>query len=669
MKNKIKAIFIAITILIQCNFSISYASDETMWKITRYGDTNISDTDFYGQITNDSKYDGDYAFKGRYYVSKATEGNYIELKNSLKENLPSGRYELIFYGKLTGNMPDTSIVSVSGAEYLMKTFESESVVAPSGEEGWKKYSLQFDYEESTQSYVSFQFHSRLHYQWIDCVSLKKIGENKNYIDDGDFENYTPSPDVYDTAPYQALNIIKSPAGSGALALSWINPTSRSLEKVKLYDITDGKETLLTDTISAVSGKMAYHKVVGLEDGEYKYRLEFHFSDVEPVIYYLNASPSNDTEFSIGGWNIRKWKGGTAGFVPAEAKIDTTESKSGNASLKIESNIDGSQSGFASNIYLMLYYSGLGMTAGKTYRISFWSKCKNATGGVNVHMNFSADNPMEKTEGGVFTGTTDWEYNEYIYKSKGNQFFGVNIARLAEAIWLDDFEAYELDEDGNPIDENNNMFKTIGGFENVVTGKVAKLSNVIVEPSARRADISWEISAGEIDGIALYQKMFDNFEYRGALGAETTNLVMTGLVNGNEYTFRLVPYNASGLEGVNKEFTFTVPVPDYEVLEGESNVVRSALGQVEAGNYMITVPVKNTRIDGGLPYEQIIAVYKDDMLVGVYSTEMLVAKTGRKADPTYVETMFTVHETGEYTIKLFGINNRTDLNLYFKPVEY
>lgn len=669
MRRKIKALLTALIVFAQCTISTSFATENQSWEIKRYGDANIDDANYYGKITDDSKYDGDYSLNVRCYVSKVTEGNYIEAKNNLNGNLSNGTYNLTFYSKLTGSMSPTSVVSVFGTDYMMSAVEAEDVTAPSGEAGWKKYSMQVEYDDESTNDISFRFFSKLHNQWIDNVSLKKVGEDKEYIIDGDFEEYNPPAEKYDSTPYRAVNLMKSPAGSGALALSWINPTSTTLKTVKLYDVTGENEILLTDTLSATPGKMVYQKISELDDNVcYRYRLEFDFSDVDTVIYYIDAAASNETEFTVGSWQIRKWKGGSAGFTPADAYVDTTEKNTGEASLKIVSNIDGNQSGFSSNIYLMLYYQGLGLSAGTKYKISFWSKCKNAKGDVSVHMNFNADNRMTKITGDSFTQDNDWTYNEYTYESKGNQFFGMSFPRLAEAIWLDDFEAYELDEDGIAVGKN--LFGDIGGFEGLVTGTVAKLSGLSAETSSRSAELSWQTGSGNISGIRVYQKLYeDYFEYRGDLSAEATSLKLTGLNNGSEYTFRLVPYNANGKEGTEKDVTFTLSIPDYEVIDIGTDMSRNDSGEVQAGNYTVTSHVKNNGIDGGLPYEQIVAVYKDSMLIGVYSTEATILKTSGKADPTAVKTQFGVPEAGKYSVKIFTMDNRDDLTLYHTPVQY
>ena len=85
--------------------------------------------------------------------------------------------------------------------------------------------------------------------------------------------------------------------------------------------------------------------------------------------------------------------------------------------------------------------------------------------------------------------------------------------------------------------------------------------------------------------------------------------------------------------------------------------------------MVRTEVKNNQYDAGLNFDQIVAIYSGDELVGIHSTAKKIKRGSYASDPVQLNTPFKIDTNGTYTVKVFLIDNRTDMNLYQRSVEF
>ena len=678
MKHKYYAVVLVMSLLLQAlsALSVHAATPATIgWTIKMNGDA-LSNNKYKMAITQESRANyGKYNFEGSQALlaiaseSEKNDDNYVEAINCLKENPDGENYIFEFYAKGTVQPASGAVVSVGSLDFAFADFNKEAAIAPSGDKSWYKYSKVITLEKQSNCTISFKFYSRINGVLIDNVSICKEGSSVNLISDGGFEDFEDPEKEYDTTDYLPSNLMITPS-QNALVLSWRNPASTELKQVSIYDVTDGKEQLLSDTMSINSSKLLFYKVEGLENGKkYQYKLVFSYDGKSDFVYYLGGSTPIDYSFdTLGGWNVRRWQHGVATYYcPADCMVDTNVQKSGKASLKITSNVDNTVPELKQDVYMYLERS-VAMTTGKKYRMTFWQKTENFNGYFQFFVNGQKWTNRESTftEG---VGSMDWTYMECELESAGTANLRIQIPCVCEALWIDDLEFYELNDDGEPVGEN---LIPDGGFENVVSADVGKISEVSVETSNRKATLSWGLPDDNYAGAYLYEEKFGKYEYRGNIAADVNLLDLTGLTNGKEYKYKVVPYNSFRIAGQAQECNFYLEVPDYEVLTPELfKYIDEEWVKVDrisgVGEYKVITASKNNYVEEGLDYEQLVVVYNGNMLEKVYSTTDSLEAVGKRGKSKDIETEGIVIPDEGYKIGIFVMDSILSQNLYLSPI--
>lgn len=671
MKIKFQTMILAFIIFVHGFVGIStFAAAEDGWSIRYYGDAATADrTVYFAEFSESYKFSGDRALFIKYNVSAASynEQNYIEVKNPLTSKMQTGKYTLTFYNK-GATSPTTKISIGDQMIYTFADFTKKAAIAPSGESSWTEYSITFDYVAQDVDFLSFRFYSTTASEAIDNVSIVKENTSTNLVCDPSFEDFVEEipKDEYDTTDYQPKCFFLSP-GNGELILTWRNPAATELKSVKVYDITDGKEVLVTGSISKTPSAIVWHRINGLINGNYyQYKIVFSFNTKPDSIYFLGGSPSENWSYSIGTWNVTLVNSGPAGFCPAEWVLDHTTTHSGKSSLRFTTNIDRDKvDNFKSNIYIRAD-RGINMTVGKKYRISYWTKSQDVQRAVQMHMNWEPFDDQELSFSDL-KGTSDWNYREYVYTCNSQKTLVILMDGMCEGIWFDDLACYELDNEGNPT--GNNLIAD-GDFEALATTAVEKPTSVKGVGTPGGVKLSWNIPSKNYNGMKIYQKIFDKYEYRGTIAANVSELNINNLEMAEEYSYKLIPQNAAQYEGTEIELNIVTLLPDYEIskptLYKGSTAVTALSG---AGSYAVSVPVRNNTYEDGFNYEQIVAVYQGNTLVKLYSDKQSVAKKGKNATFTKTNTEFTIPDGEGYSVRLYIFDSRTNLNLLYSPVCY
>lgn len=471
--------------------------------------------------------------------------------------------------------------------------------------------------------------------YIDEISLKRDGSDEELLVNGSFENNN------DTITYSEKAVVADTAVAtlGKVALTWKNP-SKALKSVKLYEITDGNETLVegfTENLTA-----GYKNSVDLtyEDRVRRYyKVVNTFTDDEVSEFILSADTSvKQRDYTlVDGWTAKD--NGEYGYInKTVANIDTSIKRNGNSSLHIRSG----RSSYANNRKLDIFQTLPALdshVATGYYKMSMWVKKNNSDSfftrinnqafpgwkadGTNNNfylIQLSANNTTAYTHG--------WQYFEYVFSPSVNTELGLTtwtegaafnwaISQFdsADDVWVDDVTFIKCDANGKALDGATNLV-TNGGFELAEDFAVEGFSadDVTLEGADGQITVSYpEITAGEKVNIYFTDENGIK-EFKGSLYEDKQGFTFKNLVNKKDYTITVAKADAvTGVEQEEAVVKTCAPVPPAVVI-GEY-VLSDAEGVKEnaktPGTYSVTLNVKNNMVDDGYTAYLIYALYNSD----------------------------------------------------------
>ncbi len=669
---KLFAILLVIALAIP---GVAYAADPG-WSISYNGESDR--TAYFAEVTSDYYFD-DFSSMRVKWGSNTDANVNMEIKNTFAEAAPAGEYVLKFYARGQGKFSNVNVGSQSFAVGdLVVDGDLKQGNDNSGD--WKEYTKTITLADSINS-LTFVFHNKS-VQFYDMVSFVNTTTNKNYIIDGSFEEYMEpeAPDVaYDRTDYAVKHLRASSKNANGLVVSWINPKTTDLAGISLYDITGGKNELLAEGLDITPEKSVYYEIPNLSTGvTYQYKVVYDFGAKGKDTYFVHGTPSSSITTKKGTWDLGIWRNGKAKFCPGETVIDTTTSHGdGNASLKISINVDENarfgEDGTAlrGDIYCKATQP-VQLTGGK-YKVSFWAKAEN----MMVPTSDNVYGPRVTMDFANFEGVThfitkpgnDWTEYEYIYDydKYGKDILTITFDRKCDGWWIDDIEVRKYNTETMQAEGPNLVSDP--GFEDLVSTSTGTVASVTATPGIGSVTLSDIQVTGSYNEIDLYQKVYDNYEYRGTISGEVTSVEFEDLKKDELVTFKLIPVNSDGVEGTAKE---TEPVktvlPEYEI--GEASLYKSTSAEKQTqlsgiGSYNVIIPVKNSLISGGLPYDGMAALYKDGALVKLFSSAGSVRKTSKNAVPTDISVPVQITEAGNYTLEFYLIDSRASLKNYCK----
>ncbi|MBP3359973.1 MAG: fibronectin type III domain-containing protein [Clostridia bacterium] len=663
-----KKIFISIVIVsavLARMMCINVIAEDYGWKTRYAGDINSDRSEFYAKFgDNGPVFDGDRALYAKYPASKA-DGLYAEARCDI-ESMPDGNYTVEFYykgGRLTSGTDKINIV-ISGQEYIPGDFTRENAVSPNGD-SWYKYSMVLEnYTSCDNNYIAFRFNGPINDEVaIDAVSVKDE-EGSEMLFDGGFEyaggNGFASDEPYNTTPYQANDLM---ASYGGLSLTWKNPSSTELNKISVYDITDGEEILLTDELPITPEEAVFYQPGNLQAGmSHNYKIVFSYDTKEDYVYYMSASHGSGTETvrNFGSaWNVQIYYY-EGGIGPAYTVMDEAEKYSGKQSLKLISNINRNYIELKENCYVRPYqYPALEPYT--RYRMNVMVKSENlGSDGFCMRAGWGGANKSFQLS------SSDWTLHEFEFETGAdpseNNNIQITLSAPCTAVWLDDWTLYKLDADGNT--EGENLILDSGFEEYEVSHETGTVDNLsaddVTENSAR---IEWE-SNGANSKVNIYQKVFDKYEYRGFMNSNITSVELTNLTAGREYTYMIVPQNEDGIEGQGREITFVTKSVPYIIGDTKMYVGNEETDMISgAGDYRIVTEVQNLEYSDGMPYTQLAAVYKDNALVSLAEKAEIIKQTDKGAAFKRVISTVSIPDNDDgYTIEVFIFDSLKNRNI-------
>ena len=331
-------------------------------------------------------------------------------------------------------------------------------------------------------------------------------------------------------------------------LCWQAPVVAPVS-TSLYMWKDGAWTEIggaTPAGTAVSDINALYKIVNTFDGGLTSE------------YIIQKNSSGMTYVNLDN-AATYWAGATKRKYVGVTGAEFAGSDKGGHSLKITNWGKGDDKVYA----LLALISKKSLDTSKAYKLSYDWKSTTATGLPEYFMGKGPLKWNQQTVG-------KWNKREVVYKdgaiavdytpAYNNHLstFGILAFNATEAndVWLDNIQIYELDANGNTIGEN---LLPYGDFEiapGKTTAPINKLANIRYEGIAGGAVLNW-VKPENVLATRVYT---DDGILVAELG-DATELPISGLTDGESYTYELRSVYTGGYESEGKTVTVTAGVAE------------------------------------------------------------------------------------------------------------
>lgn len=326
-------------------------------------------------------------------------------------------------------------------------------------------------------------------------------------------------------------IIAASEGIGG-TLYWKPAEAGAITSTKLYKLSNGEWSGETDVTGVNSAS--------IDDAEALYKIVTAFEDGAISEYVIQKNESGQKATVL--MPIGAWHGSTTKYYVG---VTGADSHGGEHALRAHTWDTSGNNRF----WVRLINTPGTFVAGKKYRATFWYR-SDYNYGLSLRIDGKEINGTNNSSATV----PEWKEYKREFVGSGNTndvyAFSLNLNYCNDA-WIDDIEIYELDESGNPIGEN---IMVGGDFESSNADGTAPnsgIANVQYDVTDNGVMLDWA-KGTEAIGTRVYNE-------DGRLVAElgdATELPLTGLTDGESYTYELRSVFAGGYECSGKTVTFT-----------------------------------------------------------------------------------------------------------------
>lgn len=650
-KMKFGAVFMALITSISV-FNISYAAGDEGWTISYVdGDSDKIDRNtYYAKITDNSDLEpGENLVMIDYGGTEAEYGkeSYVELFAELTGSLVAGdEYTLSFLSKgYFSKSGKTGFAQRhSGmAEFKIGnelSFTINDLTKTALENDWYSYSKTFTYS-GTENNLKIRVYGALggnNKSVFDNISLKD-STGAEFVKNSGFALPESAPeDYYATGFY-------SYPDAGKAKLGWVNPKARELLKVALYERVGKERILLKDDFTTQTGADVHYSFGSVDEGTTLntrlFEIEFAFRNKEPYVYYLTLAPTDKLSVKEGlgfDWSVGKNTENLMTAARYSYRRADDNPHSGNSYMNMGL-ADGTGSLDISCILSMPLRSALEM--GEKYKISLYYRTDNTgfashlTLGRETHYGAvgTLDGYQEVwntfTDGGVFNKWTLYE-KEITASVDATILFFIHYHNRLD---IDDVSICKINEDGT-LGDNLVLYGDCEGLQSTEVGAVtdAELKDI----GTHNMTLSYRAEEN-ISYINMYKKQDDEYIFCGKISPTQEEIYIDGLDLSTEYTYRLLPFNADGVEGEGVDVTATTTMPDYTItgqaLMKNGREVFSISG---SGIYEVKTVVTDYKVND-MKYAQVVAVYKDNTLQKLYVSNHSFEAEGKTAQGKTIKT--------------------------------
>ena len=473
--------------------------------------------------------------------------------------------------------------------------------------------------------------------YIDDISIKDE-TGKELVKNGGFEI------VGERVDYEPKNVLATAANANKMSISWRNPAAPALSKVSIYEVTGGKNELLSAALSTDADAICEYKHENATAGVHVYKVVYDFADgnKKEVVVGKAAKADKSNEENIGQWQICGSSENDNPPVYASYDYDIAGNPSWKPSVRVFSNQSDSSATLQLNPTTLLDTS-------KTYRFS----CKVLGNKIKKSKLYVGDEQGEIAFLGnqEFNYTDAWETKTADIQPKGNEFgIRFTIENPTEDMWLHDLSLYVLD-GGKTVGEN-----LLANFDSAESLARPNDINVSVEKNYDSgAKLAWE--PDNDSAVAIYEKDGDKLNLRAYVPASLGSVNIGGLENDKD--IELVARTIKN--GVPSEGVSVTAHPIPAVVFGEYQVAD------DNGQKKVSVTVKNNEMGDDYTAQLILAVYDGNMVLRMMGTDMAanIPQTDPTAEPVTLEQSIAVG-SGE-TLRAYLWNSISGMTP-LKPVE-
>ena len=446
--------------------------------------------------------------------------------------------------------------------------------------------------------------------------------------------------------YEPKNVManqQTSDGAVGVNVSWINPTSATLNKVSIYDVntTDGTESLLSDEIDKTPGKTVKYTHTGLTAGDIKtYRIQFDYTNRKSVEVYTSAvantgevkkivtNESNmlygaifnsSTGTSISGMTNRLVTEGNNHYVEIKANVTDNTTEKPN-----------------------FYITPNGIMKG-WYKLTFKARSKTALEfDISLNgVNWVRDSTTIKS----VPASRDWQTLSYNFSvpEKGNSMVMI-FKDTVEGLDIDDIKIEPLSGADQVSAEQN--FENIGlssgdAFPEKVGGAMAIPSTSAATMIISDSSSWWSGEADFKDNTnrtVSHYKIYEDVNGIRTLRAElikpnintaVPSIKLKGLTNGKLYTYYVTCEDDKGvLESEPITVTVTpqgsIDVSEFALKDNAGTATAIKAGQT----YSVSVDVENNT-EKSAYVQMLAAVYDNGALKAIYQTNSDTVDAGGK----------------------------------------
>ena len=439
--------------------------------------------------------------------------------------------------------------------------------------------------------------------------------------------------------------------NGKLVISWLNPYASDLKTVKIYEIADGEEFLLDDVSQEAGGAVSF-KLDGRTLGSvYTFRIDCSFTGHKATSFDFAVEYNEDAMPTISSWG-REINTDKLGYCPILTYVDVNDTHSGTAALRIIGNTTAPGNNFLS------YTQKLALDSEKKYQLSFWAKgnlgmiaCYNNWAQFDGNSSFWRFNNTGEMK--------DWEQRTITLTKPQNNLLRLIIEQKSDYFLIDDFEMYELDEEGLPTGDNliaNGSFETGYSESSVPEGIDAVKVNT---ETYELASLSWKPISNTSQKINIYRKFGDEYVKIAVLPGSYTGFDVKGLMTDEENPMAI---SVTGTNYIESElYEFSAMPKSLPLTISDIRLYRSStdISELVRGTLNIETEIKNNRMGDGFTAEIVAALYRDGELTKVWAGgTQEIPETPSSGDAETVSMRISIPrlDDGDYHLEVFLWDN-------------
>ncbi len=614
---------------------------------------NMPATDHYSGVASKVSY-------AQFSRDKQNE-TYLFIENSLNGNLVKNKYyDFSFYAK--GTFENKGIYAGIGTNEnltsggMVSFLKTARYTTEDKGNSWKLYKFSNILYDGSGNHFRIKIVQKCSSLYVDDVTLTLHNDTNNLIVDSGFENstYVETDDIGNSADYAPKNIAVAQR-TGHIVLGWKNPKNANLSKVSLYDITEGDEKKITDSLSKTADGYVEYDVKNLEEGKtYTFKILCNFGKVTTTETIVSGTASEKRPSTLMNMSYQ-------GNHPGTAYIDHSDTHSEGGALRVISN----KPVWTSNDYLNLDTDTVNFNDTDEFEVSVWLKGTfgaNTTesGKINYKdvlrpawSNFKAFEIRETDENG-------WVNVVYPVTGIGSNPLKI-LAEHRTDLLVDDIEVWKMS-DGERFSQ---VFKQ--DF-NSLDSEIDDVENLKSNINRNMAKISWQ-APSNAQKVRVYVKDEDNLSLRAEVNAKD-GVIFNHLKNDYIYTYVVKAVDTNNNESEGVEITVTPTPDDFEC--NEYGLYKSDVLQKDfygGTSFVAKALLKNNKIEDGLNAQIIAILRKDGERIDATASALSnIEKTKYDANGTEIKTTISVPNDitdGEYEISVYLWNGLENMSI-LKP---